>query len=76
MTEQTKHKYHTIICEAWDLFKQNMETRNDDLTVARMQELSKKYKDTNEYAFAADLFIAVTQEITRLEVAEMEGKNE
>lgn len=66
MTDEKRRKYHTIICEAWELLKLNLDKIYYEEFVEDVHKLSQKYEGTAEFQFASDIICACMAELDRI----------
>lgn len=66
MTDEQKRKYHTIICEAWELMKPSLDKIYYEEFVAEVHKLSLKYEGKPEFQFASDIICACMAELDRI----------
>ena len=65
MSEEQKKIYHTIMCEAWELLKPNLDKVYYEELTQEVHKLSLKYENTPQFRFASDVVCAVLEEINR-----------
>lgn len=66
MDNEKKRIYHNIICDAWELMKDNLDKVYYEEMAERVKKLDEKYRHTSEFEFAKTIIVGVMNELARL----------